>query len=91
MPLNLSNEISLTDIIGISMNDETSNFTDYMATLSALGLHDQFYASNKWALRRAKKTQDINSWLTIRNAISVSMDLKPGHLIQSLTRAKVAI
>lgn len=54
----------------ISMFDEDTNFTDYMAVLGSLGVAEQYYATSRWRLRRARARQNFDSFLSMDNFIS---------------------
>lgn len=82
----ISNELSLSDVSGISMFDEDSNFTDYLTTLASVSLEDQYYTSNKWALRRARSAQNVDSWFSATNFISRTVDTRVGGLLQAFAR-----
>jgi hypothetical protein len=90
-------DLSLKDIISlagtgyaVSMFDEDTKFTDLMAVWSSLGLADQYYASNRWRIRNAKKQQNFDSFWTMDNLMTwargtaggdiVSFFVKQGHI-----------
>lgn len=66
----ISTDVSLSDVIGVNLNDESTNYNSYMAALSALSLNDQYYVSNRWRLHRAKAFTDINSFFSVDNLLA---------------------
>lgn len=82
----ITNEIGMADILGITMFDEDNAFTNYMAVLGSLGLAEQYYNSSRWRLRRARSAAKVNSWWSVSNFWSSTVDTGPGSIISGLAR-----
>lgn len=78
----ISTDVSLSDVIGVNLNDESTNYNAYMAALAALGVNDQFYSHNRWALHRAKAKLDLNSYWSVDNFLSWgTTETTPGSIM----------
>lgn len=82
----ISTDVSMDDPIGLGMFDEDTNFTDYMAVLASLGLAEQYYTLPRWALKRARWSQDWDSYTSISNLASMTIDTTVGSMISGLSR-----
>lgn len=63
----ITTDLTVSDFIGLTLFDEDTNFTDYMAILGSLGLSEQYYASSRWRLRRARINQRFDTFFTVDN------------------------
>jgi len=70
----ISADITVSDILGTSIFDEDNNFTDYMATLAALGYVDQYYALSRWKLKLANIQSNFDSFGSIDNFLFFQLD-----------------
>lgn len=88
MGLPISADLSKKDMLSIaltkqpvSMFDEDTPFTDLMASWASLGLNDQYYPTNRWRIRSAKKNMDFNTFFTTNHAMSAIRDTTVGSFI----------
>lgn len=79
----ISSDLNINDVLGISMFDETNNFTDYMAILGSLGLKEQYYFSSRWRLRKSTVSAKFDSFLSMNNFLTwaTSNDSTPGSIL----------
>jgi len=83
----ITTDLSLTDLIGLSVIDEENNFTDYMAVLGSLGLADQYYFSSRWRLRKAQGLQNWASFLSVDHFLQWEInDTLPGNIVAAFAR-----
>jgi hypothetical protein len=72
---------------GLTMFDEDTNFTDYMAILGSLGLEQQFYASDRWKLREAKRQRNFDTFMSPENFLQGGInDTSVGSLMSIVAR-----
>lgn len=79
----ITNEFRLSHAIGMGAFDEETNFTDYMATLGGLHVHEMHYLAPKWRLKWLRDIQDIKSALTVPNFTQKLLhgNFLPGNVI----------
>ncbi len=86
----ITGELSIADVLTngyITMFDEDTNFTDYMAVLGSLGLAEQYYATSRWRLRRAKAQQNVSTFLSVDNLLQWGItDSLPGNILTLIAR-----
>jgi hypothetical protein len=84
----ITNELKWTELMpGLTMFDEDTNFTDYMAILGSLGLEQQFYASDRWKLREAKRQRNFDTFMSPENFLQGGInDTSVGSLMSIVAR-----
>lgn len=84
----ITNELRFSDLIpGQTMFDEDTNYTDFMAVLGSLGVSEQFYASDRWRLRRARTERNFDTFLSPEHFLQVGIDdTKLGNLLSLFAR-----
>lgn len=80
----ISAEVGVLDQFGFSQFDEDSNFTDYMAVLSSLGMIEQHSKFNNWRLKRARASANFDSWLSIDNFSQWALSGTTGSIIKAV-------
>ena len=84
----ITTEFSLADAVGLTQFDEDNNFTDYMATLGALGLSEQHYNSTRWRLRRLAAQKNFKDHLSMSHIVTWAVgDTVPGSIMGALARS----
>jgi hypothetical protein len=83
----ITGELSIEDLLGLTIFDEDTNFTDYMAILGSLTLVEQYYADSRWRLRNAKVKQGIKTFFTIDHFLQWGLgEGQPGSIISVFAR-----
>ena len=83
----ITTELSASDLLGLTIFDEDTNFTDYMAVLGSLGLAEQYYASSRWRLRANFKYTQFKSFLTVESFLTWgATETLPGDIIAIFAR-----
>ena len=86
----ITTELRWSDLIpGKTMFDEDNNFTDYMAVLGSLGLSEQYYATDRWRLRRATTAQNFETFLSPEHLLQWAIgDTKVGSVMSGIARGR---
>lgn len=84
----ISNEVSLTDALGITSLDEDNNFTDYMATLGALSMNDQIYTAPRWRIAQARAAREFKDWASPENLAMNAMDTTIGRFVSAVAKSR---
>ena len=82
----ISGDLGAADPVGISMFDEDTPFSDYMAVLGGLTIEEQYYAKPRWARKRALGMANFNSWTSMYNFSAWSADSAIGTVVGSFLR-----
>lgn len=71
---------SLTNLTG-SMFDDDNTFSDYMATLGSLSLHEQIYTSDRLRLALTRQAQSMKTWFSTAHFANFIGDLAPARIL----------
>lgn len=83
----ISTDLTVSDLVGLTMFDEDNNYTDYLAVLASLGLSEQYYASSRWRIRRARSLQNFDTTFSVNALLSWGAnDTTVGSLISIFAR-----
>ena len=80
-------DLSITDLIGGTILDESNNYTDYMAVLAAMGVSEQYYASSRWAIKYALAKRNWRTFFSPENlATWYANETIPGSIMGLFAR-----
>jgi len=83
----ISGDLAEADPIGISMFDEDTPFSEYMAVLGCLTIEEQYYNKPRWARKRALGMANFNSWTSMSNFASWTADSGMGTVVGAFLRS----
>lgn len=78
-----------TDFASLSMFDEDTAMSDYMAVLGGLDLYDSLYAKQKMRLAWRRQLADIKSWSRPSQFASYFAGSAPGQMISTIMRGRI--
>lgn len=76
----------LDDVFTLSMFDEDTALTDYLAAISGLGLYDRYYFLNRLDMAWRYQMADFNAWSSPANAAAQFAGSSPGRLLSAIYR-----
>lgn len=75
-----------SSLFNLSMFDEDTTATDYLAALGGLGLYEQYYIGPKLSLNMANMWANLDSWASPAHLASRFVGSAPGRLISAFYR-----
>jgi hypothetical protein len=74
------------DLLSLSMFDEDTVASDYMAALGGLRLYDQFYFVPKMRLAWRNQMADISTWMSPSSWANYFAGTEAGNILKSVYR-----